>query len=684
MFMRRVISLMISITILILFNINDLTLVADDDNISNYSVDIKKFNINNNGLNPIETSKGINDALNYAAKNKYDKITFPKGEYCISEENPITMVSNLIVDLNGSTFKVNDNGLQHYTVIDFSNCSNSQLINGIILGDRETHDYKTIEGSHEWTCGIVFNNCDNCILDNVTISSFPGYGISSSLGENLSDLIIGVTKENLSIGNINDKGKLNNKKGTIRTIDPLNISNVGGEFELGYNKGYMGYPYMQSKEYLSYFYDENMKFISKVDNCKQYKKVLIPDNAKYVHFVFKQDYVPERGDTDFNGTTVFLTNYSSPNNITIKNCLIEKNKSLGMGICGGYNWNIENNMFKENGGGAPGYAIDLEDGWEYMNNFLFKNNKFIENNNDIVSCAGDNIIFENNSFSSTVYMWGRTTNYKFLNNTFSNISMNINYEYSTDTECSGNTYNNCRIAIISKNKDAKFNINNENIIDTHVNTMPENISIIDSDIIADNVDNIRVSGNFKDCQISKVTGSLVNFRGEKCKINNSNIYIQEEVNFKESNIEDTNIASFTTTEKITLDNNQLKNTKISLSTWGCPTEVLLKNNTISIDKDSLLHLSAGVTKEVILDNNTIENNSNKSLINLFDTSYTKAKGKLILKNNTINQGNSDYIFDGVKIESGEFDFIYNNNHINGAKLINPIYKQMKCFNVQEK
>lgn len=680
--MKKIFSLVISIFLITFIHLNTIKLSAET--LKNYGVDIQKFNINNNGLNPIETSKGINDALNYAAKNKYDKITFPKGEYCISEENPITMVSNLIVDLNGATFKINDNGLQHYTVIDFSNCSNSQLINGIILGDRETHDYKTIEGSHEWTCGIVFNNYDNCILDNVTISSFPGYGISSSLGENLSDLIIGVTKENLSIGNINDKGKLNNKKGTIRTIDPLNISNVGGEFELGYNKGYMGYPYMQSKEYLSYFYDENMKFISKVDNCKQYKKVLIPDNAKYVHFVFKQDYVPERGDTDFNGTTVFLTNYSSPNNITIKNCLIEKNKSLGMGICGGYNWNIENNMFKENGGGAPGYAIDLEDGWEYMDSFLFKNNKFIGNNNDIVSCAGDNIIFENNSFTSTVYMWGRTTNYKFLNNSFSNIAMNINYEYSTDTECSGNTYNNCRIAITSKNKDAEFNINNENIIDTHVNTMPENVSIIDSKITADNIDNIRIYGNFKDCHISKVTGSLVNFRGEKCKINNSNIYIQEEVNFKESNIEDTNIASFTTTEKITLDNNQLKNTKISLSTWGCPTEVLLKNNTISIDKDSLLHLSAGVTKEVILDNNTIENNSNKSLINLFDTSYTKAKGKLILKNNTINQGNSDYIFDGVKIESGEFDFIYNNNHINGAKLINPIYKQMKCFNVQEK
>ena len=337
--MKKIFCLIISTFLIILITSNGIELSAEK--LKNYNVDIEKFSISNKGLNPVETSKGINDALNYAVKNKYDKITFPKGEYCISEENPITMVSNLIVDLNGSTFKINDNGLQHYTVIDFSNCSNSQLINGIILGDRETHDYKTIEGSHEWTCGIVFNNCDNCILDNVTVSSFPGYGISSSLGENLSDLIIGVTKENLSIGNINDKGKLNNKKGTIRTIDPLNISNVGGEFELGYNKGYMGYPYMQSKEYLSYFYDENMKFISKVDNCKQYKKVLIPDKAKYVHFVFKQDYVPERGDTDFNSTTVFLTNYSSPNNITIKNCLIEKNKSLGMGICGGYNWNID-------------------------------------------------------------------------------------------------------------------------------------------------------------------------------------------------------------------------------------------------------------------------------------------------------------------------------------------------------
>ena len=136
--MKKIFSLVISIFLITFIHLNTIKLSAET--LKNYGVDIQKFNINNNGLNPIETSKGINDALNYAVKNKYDKITFPKGEYCISEENPITMVSNLIVDLNGATFKINDNGLQHYTVIDFSNCSNSQLINCLLYTSPSPRD----------------------------------------------------------------------------------------------------------------------------------------------------------------------------------------------------------------------------------------------------------------------------------------------------------------------------------------------------------------------------------------------------------------------------------------------------------------------------------------------------------------------------------------------------------------
>ena len=163
-------------------------------NIKSYIVDLDEFNINNNGCNPVENSKGINKALKYAEEKEYDRIIFPNGVYCISENEPIYMVSNLTVDLNGSIFKINENGLQHYTVIEFSNCTDSQLVNGVILGDKETHDYKSIEGSHEWGCGIVFNDCSNCTVSNLTISCFPGYGIASSLGKNLSNLVTGVVK----------------------------------------------------------------------------------------------------------------------------------------------------------------------------------------------------------------------------------------------------------------------------------------------------------------------------------------------------------------------------------------------------------------------------------------------------------------------------------------------------------
>ena len=648
-------------------------------NIKSYIVDLDEFNINNNGCNPVENSKGINKALKYAEEKEYDRIIFPNGVYCISENEPIYMVSNLTVDLNGSIFKINENGLQHYTVIEFSNCTDSQLVNGVILGDKETHDYKSIEGSHEWGCGIVFNDCSNCTVSNLTISCFPGYGIASSLGKNLSNLVTGVVKENLTVGNIGNMGDLNNQIGSIRTITPLDISNVGEEFELGYNKGYMGYPYMKNKEFSSYFYDEKMKFISKQEDCIQYKKIVIPKKSKYVHFVFKQDYIPESGDTDYNETTVFLTNYSSPNNIRIKNCIIEKNRTLGLAICGGYNWVIENNLFKENGGGSPGYAIDLEDGWEYMNSFLFENNKFINNSNDLVSCAGDEIVFKKNDFTSSVYIWGRTTNYKFLENTFTDISMNINYEYSTNTECRDNKYKNCALVITNKSKNAEFNIYNEDMLNTSINAMPSTVKLLNSTIKIKDMNNIKLCGNFKECVIDKFEGALVNVNLEKCTITNSNFYIQEEGYFKMCSINNSNIKSTVNSNIIKLKDNYITDTKLIISTWGAPTEALIENNDIKIDTDSFIDISAGVSKNIVLNGNDIQNNSGKSLINMYDTTYTKANGKLVLINNIINQKGSKYIFDGVNITDGKFLLIDKDNSINDISMINPQYSSSNFF-----
>ena len=646
-----------------------------------YKVNLSKFNISNTGKNPEATSKGINEMLKEAQEKGYNKITMPFGKYLISENEPIIMVSNMILDLNGSTFKINSNGLKHYTVLDFTQCENSIVTNGIILGDKDTHDYQSIKGSHEWTCGVVFNDCENIELKDVTIKNFPGYGISSSLGENISNLVIGVTKDNLEKGNINVNGEFINESETIRTINPLDISEVGGQFELGYNKGYMGYPYIKSKTYDSYFYDENMNFISKQESCMQYKKIQIPDKAHYVKFVFHQQEVPVNGDTDFNSTTVFLTNYLSPYKVKINGCTIEGNISLGMGLCGGRNFIIENNIFKNNGGGSPGYAVDLEDGWEYMDGYLFKNNEFIENSNDVVICAGDNIIFQENKFTSTVYIWGRTTNYSFINNNFKDIFMNINYEYSTDTVIQGNTYENCKIAIGSKNKEAKIEISNENLINTHINIMPEEAIIRDS-IIKNDSENISINGNYENCEISTKVAEIDSVNMIECTIKDTSGNIKGTSKFTKCEMEKVSLNTTNNINEINIEQCNIKDLSILISTWGDRVKLNIINNEIEMNENSLISISAGKLEILKFNENKVNNLSDKSIFNLYDTAYTKPNGNAIICDNTFIQ-KTGYIFDGVKIDNGEFNLDLKNNKHEQCRFINSQYIDNKYFDIKQ-
>ncbi|WP_302570632.1 right-handed parallel beta-helix repeat-containing protein [uncultured Clostridium sp.] len=646
-----------------------------------YKVNLSNFNISNTGKNPEATSKGINKMLKEAKEKGCNKITMPFGEYLISENEPIIMVSNMILDLNGSTFKINSNGLQRYTVFNFTQCENSIVTNGIILGDKDTHDYESKKGSHEWTCGVIFNDCENIELKDITIKDFPGYGISSSLGENISNLVIGVTKDNLEKGNINAKGEFINDPETIRTMEPLDISEVGGQFELGYNKGYMGYPYIQSKTYDSYFYDENMNFISKQESCMQYKKIQIPDKVYYVKFVFHQQEVPVNGDTDFNSTTVFLTNYLSPYKIKISGCTIEGNISLGMGLCGGRNFIIENNIFKNNGGSSPGYTVDLEDGWEYMDGYLFKNNEFIENSNDVVICAGDNIIFEENKFTSTVYVWGRATNYSFINNNFKDIFMNINYEYSTDTVIQGNTYENCKIEIGSKNKEAKIEISNENLINTDINIMPEEAIIRDSIIKNDN-ENISIRGNYENCEISAKVAEIDSVNMIECTIKDISGNIKGSNKFTKCEIEKVSLNTTNNINEINIEQCNIKDLSILISTWGDRVKLNIINNEIEMNENSLISISAGKLELLNFNENKVNNLSDKYIFNLYDTEYNKPNGNAIISNNTFIQ-KTGYIFDGVKIDNGEFNLEQKNNKYEQCTFINPKYINNKYFNIKQ-
>ena len=68
---------------------------------------LSKFNIYSDNTNPVETTKGLNDLIQYASKNGYRKVVLPYGIYAIDENNTVKVnVSNFTLDLNGSTFKI--------------------------------------------------------------------------------------------------------------------------------------------------------------------------------------------------------------------------------------------------------------------------------------------------------------------------------------------------------------------------------------------------------------------------------------------------------------------------------------------------------------------------------------------------------------------------------------------------
>lgn len=316
-----------------------------------------------------------------------------------------------------------------------------------------------------------------------------------------------------------------------------------------------------------------------------------------------------------------------------------------------------------------------------MDGYLFKNNEFIENSNDVVICAGDNIIFEENKFTSTVYVWGRATNYSFINNNFKDIFMNINYEYSTDTVIQGNTYENCKIEIGSKNKEAKIEISNENLINTDINIMPEEAIIRDSIIKNDN-ENISIRGNYENCEISAKVAEIDSVNMIECTIKDISGNIKGSNKFTKCEIEKVSLNTTNNINEINIEQCNIKDLSILISTWGDRVKLNIINNEIEMNENSLISISAGKLELLNFNENKVNNLSDKYIFNLYDTEYNKPNGNAIISNNTFIQ-KTGYIFDGVKIDNGEFNLEQKNNKYEQCTFINPKYINNKYFNIKQ-
>lgn len=421
-----------------------------------YTIDLAKFGISNAGTDAEATSKGLNHALQDAQSAGANRIVFPEGTYLLHEAMPLVIDhKNTVIDLNGATLKIRPNGSPKYALIEIvRGAENVRLTNGTLKGDKDAHDYKAVAGTHEWGAGVRLVSGDQVEVDHLTIENMTGDGVvsehsgSRNRDELLKRIKHSIYLKQLESGAFSDSGEKFADGTKTRSIKPFALDDER-EFELGYMAGYMGYPFVKGRVFQAYFYDAELKFLQR-SKCLQYRKVTIPSAARWMHLEFNQaeiSDVPAHAGAVKGDWIIRITNFRPSTNVHFHDNLLARNRRLGLGYCGGQKWLIEHNRFEENGGTAPGYGVDFEDGSELMQDVVFRRNKFRGNRaGDLVVCAGSELVFEDNDFEKNVVTWGRLHNYSFHNNRYTGGSV----IYTTRTgvaNISGNRYENCKLSI---------------------------------------------------------------------------------------------------------------------------------------------------------------------------------------------------------------------------------------------
>ncbi|CAN5394223.1 hypothetical protein BH09VER1_BH09VER1_08340 [soil metagenome] len=422
-----------------------------------YRIDPAKFGIFTDCTHAAETSKGLNAALQDAKTVGANHIIFPKGTFLIDENDPIILDhQNTIVDLNAAILQIQTNGLPKYSIVVIVNgAKNLRLTNGTLSGDRRSHDYKTVPGTHEWGGGVRFASGLGVEVDHLTITNMTGDGVATEVfgtrtrPEMLARIFYSIMAKDIESGGFSEKGEKIPTPDKVRSIAPYDLSKTGGEFEIGYMAGYMGFPFIKSRVYQVYFLDADKRFLEK-QAVLQYRKVKLPPNARFAYLEFNQSEVsdePAHAGAAKGSWLVRITNTASPRDVHLHDNLIISNRRLGLAFTGGQRWLIENNRFEYNGGTNPAYGVDFEDGAEMMQDVVFRKNSFKDNvNGDLVVCAGTELLFEDNIFQKSVVFWGRPHNYVFHRNQFNGGSV----IYATRTGIAtirDNVYKNCKVKV---------------------------------------------------------------------------------------------------------------------------------------------------------------------------------------------------------------------------------------------
>ena len=525
--------------------VNDISHVEGGGDDTLYVPDIASYGISKDGTNSEATTNGLNRLFADLNTNKKRNVQLPTGTYAINPDISLTPKSNLSLDLNNSTLKIDTNGKNGSTMVYLKEVENLTLKNGTIEGDRYDHDYSTYNEnttSHEFNVGVKLDQGSrNINIDNVTFTKITGYGLATFQGAQYCNSAL--DKTIMESGDYNDSGNKVADSTKIRYPQAVNITEHAtlGYLQVGTLLKYQNYVFNSTRMVTVRMFNASGSLLSKVTS-KMYRPIAVPSGATTAYLTFHQSNPSDYLVGDIYTLDVF--HMKPPRDCNITNCIFDDNRCLGVAICGGWNIKIEGNTFKNTSKptsdtsspnyqhGKPGYGIDIEDGWESTQDLTIHNNVFTNNGyGDIVSLAGDNTVITHNQFSGRVAMYSRNTNYVVQNNTIANGIAMWETEKDYGFKVDHNTYTNTTIkAKCYKPYDADYyTFTNETITDGQMQ-IDTSITLKNSTITLDGVTNSRFTGSYDTCTIKNFDGSDANsdyntgIKLNNCDVSNSNFF----------------------------------------------------------------------------------------------------------------------------------------------------------------
>ncbi|WP_280147436.1 right-handed parallel beta-helix repeat-containing protein [Bacillus cereus] len=332
----------------------------------------------------------------------------------------------MTLDLFGSTLRKESNGYQNYKVLGIFRKRNVTIFGGTIEGDKNTHDYTTVPGTHEWGIGIDVSGLNrNIKIDSVKIKNTTGYGVRAVTEYGHLSWIY---TTDLESGTFNNDGTLKIDANFTRSNRFWRIADYPQIKDNGYfsimGNGYGAYGSTNDNgevnldrvPFTIYFFDDTNKFLGKITK-RTFDNVYastFPQGTTKFKITFRFNY------NNINTLSMTIRSMTYTKGLNIVNTDIEGCRALGIAITGAQNVLVDNCEIYETGGVNPGYGIDIEDGYNINQNIIIRNSYIHDNyNGAIVVVSARNVLLEGNKFYGSVFMGGaRGENYLSQHNLY--------------------------------------------------------------------------------------------------------------------------------------------------------------------------------------------------------------------------------------------------------------------------